>query len=196
MAPRRLGLTGSIGAGKSTVAHLLRARGFTVLDADVVAHEISASVEVTQAVEAAFGSQYLKDGALDRSRLAELVFNHPEQRKQLNRIIHPRVRARMTELEREASGEWIVQDIPLLFENGLDAQMDATLLVDAPLELRVARVLARGGLSRDDILKRDAAQLSGSEKRRRASMTLDNDGDLAQLERRLDQVLDALKVRP
>lgn len=196
MATRRLGLTGSIGAGKSTVARLLRDRGFTVLDADALAHEVSSLPEVRGAVAAAFGRQYLAGNALDRSRLAELIFSHPERREQLNSIIHPHVRTRMRQLEQEATGEWVVQDIPLLFENRLEQQMDATLLVDAPLELRIARVLARGGLSRDDILKRDATQLPSTEKRRRASVTLENDGDLDWLERQLDRALETLDVRP
>lgn len=196
MAVKRLGLTGSIGAGKSTVARLLRERGFTVLDADAVAHEVSSWPEVRAEVERAFGPDYVTERALNRPALAALVFREPARRAQLNAIIHPRVRARMRALEEAAGGEWVVQDVPLLFESGLDAQMDATLLVDAPLELRVARVTARDALSPAQVLARDAAQLPSAEKRRRASFTLDNGGDLPQLALQLDKALDTLGVRP
>lgn len=192
--PYRLGLTGSIGAGKSTVAGLLRGRGFTVLDADAVAREVSAWPEVRRDVAEQLGPQFVRAGELDRPALAALVFADPAKLGVLNSIVHPRVRKRMAELERAANGNWVVQDIPLLFENNLDSQMDATLLVDAPLETRLARVLARGGLTREQALARDAAQLPAQGKRRRASWILDNGGDFTALETQLDAALAALGV--
>ncbi|WP_110886408.1 dephospho-CoA kinase [Deinococcus yavapaiensis] len=192
MMTRRLGLTGSIGAGKSTVARLLRARGFTVLDADEIAREVSRSHEVLAEVASAFGPQYVHEGDLNRPLLSSLVFSQPEQRAALNAIVHPRVRAEMERREREAGTSWVVQDVPLLFEGGLDARMDAIIVVDAPLEARVARVMARDGLSREAVLARDAAQMPAEEKRRRASCVLVNDGDLASLERQLDAALTAM----
>jgi dephospho-CoA kinase len=189
---KRIGLTGSIGSGKSTVAHLLRAQSFPVLDADAVAREVSSRADVLQEVVAKFGTQYVLDGRLDRARLAELVFHNSEAREQLNAIIHPKVReemaARQLALEQEGH-KIIVQDIPLLFENGLEALFDAVILVDAPLDLRVARVLARDGITREQIMARDAAQMSPFEKRRRTPYVLENDQDQAHLERQLEQVL-------
>ncbi len=192
----RLGLTGSIGAGKSTVAGLLRARGFTVLDADAVAREVSAWPGVRRDVAEQLGPQFLGVDGLDRPALAALVFANPAKLELLNGIVHPRVRARMAELERAARGRWVVQDVPLLFENNLDAKMNATLLVDAPLETRLKRVVARGGLTREQALARDAAQLPAEEKRRRASYTLDNSGGRTALEGQLDTALAALGVTP
>lgn len=192
---RRLGLTGSIGAGKSTVAELLRARGLTVLDADAVAREVSTHVDVLAEVRARLGPEYVTPEGLNRPALAELVFRDPSRRAVLNDIIHPRVRARMEALEAEAPEGWVVQDIPLLFENGLDASMDATLLVDAPLETRVRRVMARDGLPREAVLARDRAQMPPEEKRRRASFVLDNGGGLDHLRAQLDVALDRLGVR-
>lgn len=192
---RRLGLTGSIGAGKSSVAALLRTRGLTVLDADAVAREVSTWPEVLAEVAAQFGPALVQDGSLNRPALAELVFREPERRAALNAIIHPRVRARTAELEAAAQDQaWVVHDIPLLFEGGLEAQMNATLLVDAPLELRVARVMARDGLSAEQVRARDAAQLSAEEKRRRASVVVENDGDVGQLAERVDAALAALGI--
>lgn len=194
--PRRLGLTGSIGAGKSTVARLLRARGLAVLDADAVAHEVATWPEVLAEVAEQLGPQYVTSTGFDRPALAALVFRDPEARQRLNAIVHPRVRARLAQLEAQAPGEWVVQDIPLLFESGLERGMDATLLVDAPLETRVARVVARDGVDAAQVIARDAAQLPAEEKRRRASAVLDNGGDEAALEGQLDAALSRLGVRP
>ncbi len=200
-APQRLGLTGSIGAGKSTVARLLRAQGLRVLDADAVARELSSTQGVLAEVTVQLGPSYVTyhDGrpvSLNRPALAALVFSDPEKRATLNGILHPRVRARMATLEAEAAalGErWVVQDVPLLFEGGAWNEMDAVLLVDAPLEVRVARVMARDGLTRDAVLARDAAQMPVSQKRellaRKPGAVLDNSGDEAALEDQLDAAL-------
>lgn len=197
VSPRRLGLTGSIGAGKSTVAGLLRARGLTVLDADEQAREVTRDPAVLAEIEAAFPG-VVRGGELDRAALAARVFGDPARLTALNAIIHPRVRARMLALEREAAArreEWIVQDVPLLFEGGLEAQTDAVLLVDAPLDVRVARVTRRSGLTAEEVLARDARQMPGEEKRRRATVVLDNSGDLASLEAQVDAALTRLGIQ-
>lgn len=194
--PRRLGLTGSIGAGKSTVARLLRARGLTVLDADEQAREVTRDPAVLAEIEATFPG-VVRGGELDRAALAARVFGESARLAALNAIIHPRVRARMLALEQAAAArgeEWIVQDVPLLFEGGLEAQMDAVLVVDAPLDLRVARVTRRSGLTAQEVLARDARQMSGEEKRKRATFVLDNSGDLPSLEAQVDAALAALGI--
>ncbi|WP_019588260.1 dephospho-CoA kinase [Deinococcus apachensis] len=195
--PRRLGLTGSIGAGKSTVAGLLRARGLTVLDADEQAREVTHDPAVLAEIEAAFPG-VVRDSQLDRAALAAAVFGEPARLAVLNAIIHPRVRAQMLALEQAAAArgeEWIVQDVPLLFEGGLEAQMDAVLVVDAPLDVRVARVTRRSGLTAEEVLARDARQMPGAEKRRRATVVLDNSGDLAALGAQVDAALAGLDIQ-
>lgn len=194
--PKRLGLTGSIGAGKSTVAALLRERGLTVLDADAEARLVTQEPEILAQIEAAFPNT-VKDGVLDRAALAAAAFADPERTKVLNAITHPRVRARMTALEAEATASgasWVVQDIPLLFESGQEKNFDAVLLVDAPLETRIQRVIERSGLTREEILARDARQMPTGEKRKKATITLENDGDLAGLARQVDEALERLVV--
>ena len=164
-----------------------------MLDADALAREVSSFPDVLKEVARAFGPEYvLKDG-LNRPKLGELVFNNPEARTNLNGIIHPRVRVEMArrQTELESSGaRAVVQDIPLLFENNLQTLFDATILVDAPLEIRVARVVVRDGLTPDAVRARDAAQMSPLEKRKHATVTLENDGDLSSLERQLDAALE------
>ena len=188
----RLGLTGSIGSGKSTVAEMLRSRGIPVLDADAIARQVSRDPDTLEAVNLEFGPEYVLETDLNRPKVAALVFNDPEARAKLNAIIHPRVRAEMTRLQSNLEIEGaklIVQDIPLLFENGYEKLFNATILVDAPLEDRIARVQARDGLTREAISARDAAQMPASEKRLKATYILENDGDLAHLERQLVAVL-------
>ncbi len=194
---KRIGLTGSIGAGKSTVAKLLRERGIPVLDADVVARAVSGSKEVLSLVRETFGDEFVLENGLNRAKLAELVFQKPEARTQLNAIIHPRIRAEMNrlQLELEKTGEAVVvQDIPLLFESKLEPLFDAVILVDAPLETRVARVMARDGIAREAILARDAAQMPAVEKRARATVTLENTTSEIELETQLVKALKKLAI--
>ncbi len=191
---KRIGITGSIGSGKSTVSSLLRTRGFTVLDADAVAHEVSSQPDTLLEVARAFGPEYVSEHGLNRPLLAERVFSGEVQLERLNHIIHPKVRAHMIQLEREVSGLAVFHDIPLLFESGLETGFDATVMVDAPVELRLERVRQRSHLSDEQFLARDAAQMSPQEKRARANCVLHNDRDLATLEARLDGILEQLDL--
>ncbi|CAM3218791.1 dephospho-CoA kinase [Deinococcus deserti] len=195
---RRLGLTGSIGSGKSTVARLLRARGLLVLDADEQARLVTEEPETLARLEQAFPGT-VQGGRLDRAALAALAFADPARLSELGAITHPRVRARMQVLEAQAvqsGARWVVHDVPLLFEGGLDAGMDAVLVVDAPLETRIQRVMSRSGLNREEIMLRDARQLPAAQKRARATAVLDNTGDLEDLDRQLSQVLRQLGISP
>jgi dephospho-CoA kinase len=194
---KRIGLTGSIGAGKSTVAKLLRERGIPVLDADVVAREVSGSQEVLSLVRETFGDEFVLENGLNRAKLAELVFQKPDARTQLNAIIHPKVRAEMNRLQHELEKTGImaiVQDIPLLFESKLESLFDAVILVDAPLEIRIARVMARDGITREAVLARDAAQMPASEKRMLATVTLENVGSERELKAQLEKALVKLEI--
>lgn len=189
---KRIGLTGSIGSGKSTVARMLSQRGIPVLDADQVAREVSRDPRTLTEVSQAFGPEYVTPEGLNRPKVAELVFQNPQARETLNSIIHPRVRSRMLELEQNLNSPVVVQDIPLLFEGGLDQTMDATIVVDAPLEQRIDRVMVRDGLTREQILARDQTQMPASEKRKRATFVIQNEASLEMLEAQLEYILDEL----
>ena len=183
---RQIGLTGSIGSGKSTVARLLGERGVTVLDADALARE-GATVRKDE-ICAAF-PEVCTSGAIDRAALGRRVFANPEDRKRLEAILHPYVRGRMHEetAKAEAAGQTlIIQDIPLLFETGREKDFAGVLVVLAPTPQRQARVLARSGLSPADFAARDAQQMPQEEKARRATWVIHNDGDLEQLTERLE----------
>ncbi len=181
---KRIGLTGPIGGGKSTVAAILREAGVPVLDADRLAHEglLARAAEVCRAFPEA-----CPDGRPDRGRLAERVFRDPGARRRLEALIHPYVRERiaaeLARLER-AGAPLAVVEIPLLFETGWDRRLDGVLVVTAPAELRYRRLAGRG-LAEDEVRRREAAQLPPAEKARRADWVIENDGDLEALRRRV-----------
>lgn len=188
--PVILGLTGSIGAGKSTVAQWLAQQGVTVLDADQVARQLTEQPQVLQDIEQLFAGA-VKQGRLDRQQLSVQVFGQPAKLAQLNALLHPQVRARMQQLTTEAANrgeQLVVQDIPLLYENRLEQQLAAVLVVDAPLEQRIARVMARSGLSREEILARNARQYPAEQKRQRADWLIINSGDVKSLNKKLSQL--------
>ncbi len=176
----RVGLTGGIGAGKSTVARMLEARGALVVDADVLAREVvAAGTPGHAAVVAEFGAQVLAaDGGLDRVRLGRLVFADQAARERLNAIVHPLVAQRFTELVDEAPPDAVVvHDVPLLAENGLAGRYDVVVVVEAAAPVRVSRLAESRGMSADEARSRMAAQATDDERRAVADVVLVNDGD-------------------
>ena len=177
--PRRIGLTGNIGSGKSTVARMLVTKGAALIDADALAREATQDPEVLAQIAEALGDNLIQEGALDRQKTAERVFGDGEARGTLNGIIHPWVRreseARARELESaDPPPPVILMDIPLLYENGLERGLDAVIVVDTPLDVRVQRVQERSGLSEQKVRARDAAQMPLNQKVERADYVVDN----------------------
>jgi dephospho-CoA kinase len=193
MAKLRVGLTGGIGSGKSAVAAILAERGATVVDADVLAREAVAPGSAGLREIAARWPQAIgPDGALDRPALAAIVFADEGARAALNAITHPRVRARAEELEREAPDGLVVHVVPLLFEGDFWRRCEKTIVVIAPDEVRIARVIARDAVERRDVERRMAAQIDPALARRRADYVVENDGDLGALREGALRVHEAL----
>ena len=188
-----------MGSGKSTVARALRDLGYVVLDADAVVGLVLGRGEAAvNEIRAAFGDAVMAaDGSLNRRALAARVFDRPDQLAILEAIIHPRVRERVAR-ERarlEADGQPVAfYDVPLLFEKNMQAQFDSILVVRAPRELRLARAMARTGLTAAEIEARWANQMAPEEKEARASAIIPNDGDEVHLRRAVGAVLDDLGV--
>jgi dephospho-CoA kinase len=188
----RIGLTGGIGAGKSTVSAALAEHGAVVVDADRIAREVvEPGTPGLAAVVAAFGGQVLTgDGALDRPALAAVVFADPAARARLDAIVHPLVRRRATELERAAreadADAVVVHDVPLLVETGQAASYDLVLVVETGDEFRVPRLVARG-LTEDDARARIAAQATDEQRRAVADVVLRNDGTPEELRAQVDR---------
>jgi len=192
-APRRIGLTGGIGAGKSLVADYLRAKGFPVIDADELAHEATAPGQPALAeIRRNFGDGvFSQNGALDRAALARLVFSDAERRTALEKLLHAEIFHRMekaiatVDLQTPA----VFLSIPLLFETGAERICDEVWLVTADEGLRLSRAMARDDASEEQVRARMAAQLSEAEKRARADILLENDGSPEALRARIDAQL-------
>jgi dephospho-CoA kinase len=195
-----IALTGNIASGKSTVAELFRRWGATVIDADQLVREVQAPGErVLHAIAARFGEELIEeDGTLDRAALRARVMNDPEARAELESIVHPEVQRRQALLlagARERGDRIVVSDIPLLFEAADPAVFDAVVLVDAPEAVRRARLIEERGLSPSEADQLIAAQLPSSQKRARSDYIIDNDSDVAVLERVAFEVWEALIAR-
>ena len=190
---RVIGLTGGIGTGKSAVSRLLRNKGVTVIDADEATRAVQASgSEGLRRLVGEFGPSILApDGGLDRARLAAIAFADPEARQRLNAIVHPMVREWMADrqIEAEARGEaYVVLDIPLLFESRGAAGLDDVILVYAPEELALRRLVEQRGMPEEQARARIAAQMPIEEKRRLARHVIENTGTLKELRARTDRV--------
>ena len=193
-------LTGNIAAGKSAVAQLFRRWGATVLDADEIVREVQApGGAVMRRIAERFGDAVvLPGGGLDRAALRRIVMADAEAREALERIVHPAVYARRAELAAaaEARGDRIVvSDIPLLFETGHAESFDAVVLVDAAEPVRLRRLVEQRGLTEAEALAMIRAQMPASAKRPRSDYVIENDGDLATLERAASEVWRALVGR-
>jgi dephospho-CoA kinase len=187
----RVGLTGGVASGKSTVAALLEDLGAVVVDADALAREVvTPGTPGLADVVAEFGAEVLgPDGALDRARLGALVFADPARRAALEAIIHPLVRARARALEEAApAGAVVVHDIPLLVETGQASSFDAVVVVDVPVEVQVARAVRERGWSEEEARSRIAAQASREERLAVATYVLDNAGTAEDLRLRVAEV--------
>ncbi len=184
----RLVVTGGIGSGKSTVTKLLRRRGFRVVDADLLARE------ALEPGGCAFGSvarrwpEVVKGGRIDRAALAVIVFGDPEELEVLEGMVHPHVRRRLVEEDAEAGQEPMAVEVsvPKVLPEGWPV-----VVVEAPREMRLARVVARGA-DREDARRRLAVQPSDEEWRSMATFVLRNDASVEELEARLDELLEAL----
>jgi len=179
-----VGLTGGIGAGKSAVAQRLAQLGAVVIDADVLSREVVApGTEGLAEVVAAFGTEVLAaDGSLDRPALGKLVFGDEPARRRLESIIHPRVRARSSEILSTAPDDAVVvNDIPLLVETGQAKNFPLVIVVLAAEDVRVARLVRDRGMTEDDARARIAAQATDEQRREVADIVIVNDGTLDDL---------------
>ncbi len=194
-----VGLTGGIGAGKSTVARMLAERGAVVIDADDLARRaIDRGTPGFDAVVETFGPDVVsKDGSLDRGRLAALVFRAKEARRKLEAIVHPEVRRLFVEETGKYQGtdRVLVYAVPLLVESGLQGMFDLVVVVTAERGARLARLAAAREMSADDAKGRMAAQLPDEEREAAADMVIRNDNSIGDLERKVDELWAGLERR-
>ncbi len=184
----RVGLTGGVASGKSTVSAVLDELGAVIIDSDEIAREVVApGTAGLTAVVAGFGPQVLTDrGELDRPAMGRLVFGDDDARRRLEAIIHPRVRARAAQVEDAAPPDaLVVHDIPLLVETGQADRFETVIVVDVPEEVQVRRMVADRGWASDDARARIEAQASREERLAVATHVVENTGTLAELRERV-----------
>ena len=191
----RVGLTGGIASGKSTVSELLAGFGAVIVDSDKIAREVvEPGTPGLAQVVAEFGPSVLTEsGALDRAKVGEIVFVDQGARERLNAIVHPLVGARSAELEEagRTAGKLVVNDIPLLVEVGYAPFFDEVIVVDVAVETQVERAIARG-MTEIDARARIAAQASREDRLAAATYVIDNTGTLDDLRKRVREIYDAL----
>lgn len=189
----KLGLTGGIACGKSTVSAMLAARGAKLVDADQAAREVVLPGEpALAAIVAEFGQAVLhEDGTMNRAEVGKLVFNDRERLKALEAILHPAIRgwmwARIHAYEAEDPNRLIIADIPLLYETGQAGLYDAVMVVYAPRAVQAERLMARNSLSREEAERRIGLQMDIEEKRGLADFVINNGGSLEETKRQVDR---------
>lgn len=191
-----VGLTGSMAMGKSTVTAHLRAKGIPVFDADAEVHEIYRH-DAVPLIEAAFPGTTSNEG-VDRALLSDALARDPQELARLEAIVHPLVRQREQEFLKAAAGmgqELAVLDVPLLYETGLDSEVDVVIVVSARADIQRARLLARPGMTPEKLQQLLARQMPDADKRRRAHFVVDTNGPHEACWRQVDAILDALPAR-
>lgn len=194
-----VGLIGTIGAGKSTVAKILARLGATVIDADQLGHEVLDDEVVKMRIRNRYGETVFgKDGRVSRRMLGSVVFANPQAKADLEAIVHPEIRRvaidRMMSAVADPRSTMTIVDAPLLLEAGWRDLVDVVLFVDAPRDQRLARVTQRNGWSAADLTAREAAQWPAERKRAAADVTITNDGTINDLTLQITRALEALKL--
>lgn len=193
-----MGLTGGIASGKSAVSQRMAGHGAVIIDADQLARQaVAPGSEALAEIVEGFGEDMLTaEGRLDRAALGERVFGDESARERLNSIVHPRVRAEAArQREYVADGSVVVEDIPLLIETGQQDRFDVVVVVQAPHEERVRRMVEDRGMSREEAESRVRAQASDKERAAAADVVLDNSGSPEELVRQVDDLWETLSNR-
>jgi dephospho-CoA kinase len=189
-SPLRVALTGGIASGKSTVARLFAERGVPVIDTDEVAHALTRRGEPAVArIAAELGPDFVNDrGELDRRLLRERVFADPALRRRLEALLHPLIMAETSRRSEQAGGSYQIVVVPLLFEASLEDAFDRVLVIDAPESQQVERLIARDGENAAGAARILATQASRAQRLERADDVIRNDGTLAALAARVDEL--------
>lgn len=193
-----LGLTGGIASGKSFVGRRLAFRGIPVIDADILAREaVSPGSEGFAEVARRF-PEVIKNGEIDRPALGKIVFSDPERLSVLEEIVHPRVRESfLRERARHGDAPLVVYEVPLLFERGIDSDMDRVLVVDVPEALQLERLIKRAGMSSDEARRRISAQIGRGQRLSRADVIISGELSEEETDRELSRILsEILSTQP
>lgn len=196
-----IGLTGSIASGKSAISAMFKEKGFSIIDADIVARlVVEPGAATLQEIKHVFGQEIMNiDGTLDRDALGQIIFHNPAKRKQLNDLMHPAIRLEMLKQRDELKNqgvETIIMDIPLLFESHLQQFVEKILVVSVSEEIQLERLIKRNSLSKEEAEIRIKSQLPVSEKEKGADAVIYNNGTLKESEIQLERILKEWNVVP
>lgn len=187
-----IGITGSIATGKSTVTKYLSEKGYKIIDSDKIVHKLLSTSSVLSEISLAFGRDLIVDGVLVRKLLAKMIFDDEEKRKLLNSIIHPRVISEIKEETNNYKGvkdNLIFVDIPLLYEEKLEYLVDKIIVVYAPKNIQLERLMARDGIDLDYANKKINASMDIELKKEKADYIIDNSKDVDSTYKQVDEVL-------
>lgn len=172
---KRLGVTGGIGSGKTTVCRIFRVLGVPVFVADTVAREIMENaLEVRTEINLITGNDLYATGALDRKELARIIFNRPEILRRVNSVVHPAVLKRFEEWADSAPVPYVIMEAAIMFEAGADTLVDRVVTISAPVEERISRVMGRNDLTREEVIRRINNQLEDEEREEQSYYVINN----------------------
>ena len=188
--PRYIGLTGGIGSGKSAASGAFEQRGIVVVDADVVAREVvEPGKPALQHIAEYFGAAYItSNGNLDRARLRQRIFDHPQDKDWLEALLHPLIREEIIQQLAQATSPYVILVSPLLFETNQHQLVSKSILIDVPEALQIERASSRDANSAEQIKKIMANQMPRAEKRSRADIIIDNSGSISDLHAQVEKV--------
>jgi dephospho-CoA kinase len=197
MSMLKVGITGNLGVGKTTVAAMFKAHGVKVIDADELAHTLMKQDRACQqAIRKSFGDHLIGKQGVDRATLGKIVFNDPKALKILEGILHPRIRKMITDQIKRSASPMVVVDAAILIEAGWDDLVDRIIVVKAKRDVQIRRAMARTGLSRSDVLKRIHRQMPLKEKIKFAAYVIDNSGTPAITKKHVERIFRSLKQTP
>ncbi|MBN2601160.1 MAG: dephospho-CoA kinase [Candidatus Marinimicrobia bacterium] len=185
-----IGITGGLGSGKSTACQRLKEKGAVIFDADSIAKQVLQNNLVQEQLVDVFGADIIQDNTVNTSKLAKIAFSSEDSQSALNNIVHPHVIEQFEKMRDELADKdgLFVMDAPLIFESGIDAHFDHTVLIYSTMKLRINRAMKRGNLSREQILRRMDFQMPEEEKRGLASIVIENNGSLEHLYDEIDKL--------
>lgn len=191
-----IGLTGMSGAGKSTVASILKRKGFRIIDCDALVHSLYEDIRYLRLIKDAFGEEYIREGAVDRKKLGALVFSDPKALKKLNETVSPFIMRAVTERIREAKADGVstVLDAPLLFEYGLERYCDAVIGVTVEMETAVKRLCARDHRNEEELRARLRSQHDSAFFKEHCDHVLENNADEEALAMALEGILEKIYI--
>lgn len=187
----KIGLTGGIASGKTSIAKWFKDQGLPVFDADQAVHQIMSESTMIEAIGIEFGQEYIKEGQINRIQLGNAVFQDSKLKNRLENLLHPRVGQEMEKIinQAESQGEKIILlDIPLLFEVGWDKSVDEVWVVYVPPLIQIERLIIRNGWTPEEAQRRISSQMSLEEKAKRADRVIDNGGTWEQTEKKLVRI--------